>query len=135
MGFFKSLNQLNKQAKAIGEAQGPMDQQLGTAMAQMQQAQMFLAQQTAVAEAAVDPAAVSGEGQVVAVRDVGVRVNFDPTLEIDLLVTLPGQPPYPVTTSAVVSVANLGRLTPGAAIKVRVNPATPQLVHLDFTWV
>jgi hypothetical protein len=135
MGFFKSLNTLTKQAKEIDKAAGPMDQRLDSAMAQMQQAQAFMAQQTAASQAAVDPAAIKGQAQVVAVRDTGARVNLDPTLDIDLLVTLPGQPPYPVTTRAVVSMAHLGRLTPGGQVQVRVNPATPQLVHLDFTWV
>jgi hypothetical protein len=130
MGFLASLDQLNEQATEIDKAAGPMDQRLNQAMAQMQQAQVLLAQQTAVAQAAVDPAAVAAEGQVIAVRDAGVRVNMDPTLEVDLLVTLPGQPPYPVTTRAVVSVAHLGRVTAGATLAVRVNPATPHLVQL-----
>jgi hypothetical protein len=134
MGFFKSLHTLTKQAKEIDKAAGPMDQRLNNAMAQMQQAQAFMAQQTAAAASSVDPAAVKGEAQVVAVRDTGTRLNMDPTLDIDLLVTLPGQPPYPVTTRSVVSMAHVGRLTPGGQVQVRVNPATPQLVHLDFTW-
>jgi hypothetical protein len=135
VGFFKSLHRLTKQAEEIDRAAGPMDQRLDAAMAQLQQAQAFMAQQTASAGAAVDPAAVAGDGQVVAVRDTGARLNMDPALDVDLLVTLPGQPPYPVTTRAVVSLAHLGRVQPGATLPVRVNPATPQLVHLDVTRV
>lgn len=135
MGFFKSMRELKKQADEIQRTAPPIEQRLGDAMASMQQANAFLAQQTAAAQAAVDPAAVAGEAQVVAVRDTGTRVNFDPAFDLDLLVTLPGQPPYPVTTRAVVSTANIGRLTPGANVKVRVNPATPTTVHLDFGWV
>ena len=135
MGFFKSLHTLTKQAKEIDRAAGPMDQRLGQAMAQMQQAQALMAQATAAGQAAVDPGAVTGQAQVVAARDTGMRVNLDPTLEIDLLVTLPGRPPYPVTVRSVVSVAHVGRVTPGGQIQCRVNPATPELVHLDFTWV
>lgn len=33
------------------------------------------------------------------------------------------------------SVANLGRLGPGATPEVRADPATPDQVHIDFTWV
>ena len=126
MGFFKSLNQLNKQAKEIDKAAGPMDQRLGAAMAQMQQAQQFMAQQTGAA----DPAAVMGQAQVLAVRDTGARINMNPSVQLDLLVTLPGQPPYPVSTGMVLSVGDVGRLTAGAIVPVRVNPATPEQVHL-----
>ena len=130
MVFFKSLNTLNKQAKEIDRAAGPMDQRLGNAMAQMQQAQQFMAQQTAASAAVADPNTVVGEAQIIAVRDTGARVNMNPSLQFDLLVTLPGQPPYPVSTGAVVSMGDLGRLTTGAVVSCRVNPATPELVHL-----
>jgi hypothetical protein len=132
MGFFKSLNQLSKQAKEIDAAMPPMEQRMADAMTQMQQANAFMAQQTAAAQTAVDPAAVAGQAQVLASRDTGMRVNFNPTLELDLLVNLPGQPPYPVTTRSTVSQAHLGLVQPGSAVRVRVNPATPQVVHLDW---
>jgi hypothetical protein len=34
-----------------------------------------------------------------------------------------------------VSVAHLGRLNPGAVVKVRADPATPNDVHIDLGWV
>lgn len=134
-GFFKSLREVTKQANEIDKAMGPVQHRLDHAMAQMQQAQAMLAQGTQTARLATDPAALAGEGQVVAVRDTGTRFNMDPALEIDLLVTLPGLPPYPATVRSVVSVAHLGRLNPGAVVKVRADPATPTDVHIDFTWV
>jgi len=132
MGFFKSLNDLTKQAKEIDASLPPMEQRMADAMAQMQQANAFMAQQTEAAQAAFDPAAVAGQAQVLAARDTGIRVNFNPTLELDLLVHLPGQPPYPITTRATVSQVHLGLVQTGSAVRVRVNPATPQVVHLDW---
>jgi hypothetical protein len=78
----------------------------------------------------VDPA-VPGQAQVLAARDTGMRVDFNPTLELDLIVHLPGQPPYPVSTRSTVSQVQLALVQPGSAVRVRVNPATPQVVHLD----
>jgi membrane protease subunit (stomatin/prohibitin family) len=132
MGFFKSLRQLNKQAKEIDRNAGPMDQRMAGALASMQQANALMAQQTAAFQAAADPAAVTGSAQILASRDTGMRMNLDPTLQLDLLVTLPGQPPYPATVTATVSMAHLGRVQPGGVVTVRVDPATPAAVHLDW---
>ena len=133
MGIFKSLNQLNKQAKEIDKNSPPMEQRMSGALASMQQANALMAQQTAAFQAAADPAAVAGSAQILTTRDTGMRLNLDPTLELDLLVTLPGQPPYPATVTSTISMAHLGRVQPGGVVAVRVNPATPATVHLDWT--
>lgn len=126
MGFFKDLNKLNKQAKEIQKNQPPVKDQMANAMAQMQQANAFMAQQAAAGSALQDPAAVDGTAQVLAVRDTGMRVNLNATLELDLLVTLPGQPPRPVTITSVVQPQQLALAQPGTQLRVRANPATPE---------
>jgi hypothetical protein len=132
MGFFRSLHQVHKQAKEIDRAAGPMDQRMANALTSMQQANALMAQQTAAFQAAADPAAVTGSAQILASRDTGVRMNLDPTLQLDLLVTVPGQPPYPATVTTTVSMAHIGRVQPGGVVAVRVNPTTPAAVHLDW---
>lgn len=133
MGVFKSMRQLTKQAKEIDRNSPPMEQRMAGALASMQQANAVMAQQTAAFQAAADPAAVLGSAQILASRDTGMRMNLDPTLQLDLLVTLPGQPPYPATVTSTISMAFIGRVQPGATVAVRVNPATPATVHLDWT--
>ncbi len=132
MGFFKSIRTLQQQAEEIDRTSPPMADRLSGAMAQMQQAHAFMAQQTAAATAAVDPAAALGRALIVAVRDTGIRLNFDPVFDLDLLVTLPGQPPYPVTMRTHVSMASVARAQPGFEDADRVEPATPDAVHLDW---
>lgn len=126
MGFFKDLNKLNKQAKEIQKNQPPVKDQMANAMASMQQANAFLAQQAAAAPLVHDPLAVDGEAQILAVRDTGMRINLNASLQIDLLITIPGQPPRPATITSVVEPQNLARVQAGMQLRVRANPATPE---------
>jgi hypothetical protein len=126
VGFFKDLNKLNKQAKEIQANQPPVKEQMANAMAQMQAANDFLAQQAAAAPMAHDPNAVEGTAQVLAVRDTGMRINLNASLQIDLLITIPGQPPRPATITSVVEPQNLARVQPGTQLRVRANPQTPE---------
>jgi hypothetical protein len=130
MGFLKSLSTLSKQAKEIDRAAPPMEVRLGALSTKMQETQAMMAQQTAASLAAVDPGAVVGEAQILALRNTGTMVSSQPSIQLDLLVMLPAMPPYPATITMVVPTAELGRLTPGATVAVRVNPATPELVHI-----
>jgi hypothetical protein len=59
-------------------------------------------------------------------------VNFQPMVEIDLTVMAPGSPPYPATVSQVVQQVNLARLQPGATLRVKVDPANPGTIWIDF---
>jgi hypothetical protein len=130
MGFLRSLNQLTRQAKEIQAAAPPMDQRLAHAMASMQQASALMSQQTMAARSAASPASVAGEARVLAARDTGLLVDFVPVLELDLLVSVAGQPPYPVSIRAAVAHAHLGQAGTGGMLEVRVDPAHPEAVHL-----
>ena len=127
MGFLKDMRTLNKQAKEISKDWDPAAQ-MRDGMARMQDAQQMLARQTAAAQLAAtgEPA----EAQVIGVRDTGALLNMQPVLEIDLLVTRTGMPPYPATVRQVVAHAQLARLTPGATLHVRVDPDDPATVLL-----
>ena len=127
MGFLKDLNKLNKQAKEIDKTWDP-GAQMQAGLASMQAANDMLDQQTAPAQLATT--GETATAQVLATRDTGTQLNMQPVLEIDLLVTREGSPPYPVTLRQVVALAQLGRLVPGAALSVRVDPANPQTVLL-----
>jgi hypothetical protein len=125
MGFFKDVNDLRKMGK---EASKNFDAKatMADGMQRMQAAQEMLAQQTTAAHLAT-----TGEqatAQVLASRDTGAFINMQPVLEIDLLVTRAAQPPYPATVRQVVANAQLGLVTPGSTISVKVDPANPSTV-------
>jgi hypothetical protein len=129
MGFFKDINTLKKQAKEIDKTWDP-GAQMRAGKERMAAAQEMLAQQTAAAQLATT--GETAEAQVVASRDTGTQINLQPMLELDLLVMRQGQPPYPATVRQVVANAQLGLLTPGATISVRVDPANPSTVLLGI---
>ena len=83
MGFFKSMNDLNKQAKEINKNWDP-GQQMKDGMAQMQQANEMMAQQTQAANLAMS--GVDGTATVANAVQTGAMVNFQPTMAIELTV-------------------------------------------------
>ncbi len=69
---------------------------------------------------------------ILAVRDTGTLVNFDPVLDIDLLVRVGDQPPYPVTLRECIGKVVVGRLAPGAAFAGKVDPSTSTNLFVDW---
>lgn len=136
MGFFKDVRKLNKMGKEMYQ-QMDVPAQLAQAQASMTQAQQFMAQQTAAAQAGAEAAAapenaLAGAATITALRDTGMLVNYQPVVEIDLLVTPEGQAPYPVTRTATVTVENRMVCTPGREVKVAIDPADRTNVWVDW---
>jgi hypothetical protein len=129
MGLFKSARELNKQAKEMSRT-WDVGAQLADAQASMAAANQMMAQQTAAANVAAT--GLDATATVAAVRQSGGMVNFQPMVEIDLTVMAPGSPPYPATVSQVVQQVNLARLQPGATLRVKVDPANPGTIWIDF---
>lgn len=97
----------------------------------MDQASQMLAQQTNAQNLAVTGKAATV--QVMAVRDTGSLINFDPVLEFDLLVTLGDAPPYPVMAHRqLVSKIVMGRIAPGNSYNARVDKDQPQKLHINW---
>jgi hypothetical protein len=59
-------------------------------------------------------------------------LNEQPRIKMDLLVQLPGQAPYAAEHSEFVPLILLSRVQPGATLPVKVNPAQPQKVVVDW---
>lgn len=129
MGMFKDIRKLQKQAKEIDKTWDPAAQ-MREGMQRMQAAQSAIAQQTVAVQLGAN--GERADAQVLAARDTGTRLDHQPMLDVDVLVTRAGQPPYPVTVRQTVSVANVGRLVPGASIPVMVDPADPTTVMLGL---
>ena len=73
-----------------------------------------------------------GTARILAVRDTGALVNFDPIVDIDMEVTTGGGAPYQISRREVVSKVALGRIAPGAEIPVMVDPFKPTEVLIDW---
>jgi roadblock/LC7 domain-containing protein len=129
MGLFKSVRELNKQGKEISR-NWDVGAQLADAQASMAAANEMMAQQTAAANVAAT--GLDAAATVVAVRQGGAMVNYQPMVEIDLTVMVPGGMPYPATVSQVVQQVHLARLQPGNALRVKVDQANPQTIWIDF---
>jgi roadblock/LC7 domain-containing protein len=130
MGFFKSVRELNKQGKEMSR-NWDVGAQLADAQASMAAANQMMVQQTAAANIAAT--GLDATATVVAVRQGGGMVNYQPMVEIDLTVMVPGGMPYPATVSQVVQQVHLARLTPGNTLKVKVDPNGPATIWIDFS--
>ena len=119
MGFLKDLRDLKKVSDEASKGFDPAAQ-MRAATAQMQQA-------TAQSRLASSRNAVSAPATVVAVRDTGRMVNYQPLVDVDVLVTPEGAAPWPATV-ATFGHGQLAGLQVGARIAVRYDPADPVTV-------
>jgi hypothetical protein len=140
MGVFKSMRDLQKQAKQIGASMPPVADRMAAAQARMANLNQMLAAQTQAANAAV--AAAAGTAGPAAHRTVtitGMRqigmINFDLLVEFDLTVLPDGLPPYPATTQQAVSQMQIGKLRPGTTLRASVDPSNPAAIWLDLDGV
>jgi hypothetical protein len=128
MGFFKDIKNLQKQAEAMtppehrgirggframkdGVAQA--NQMLGDIQADGQKSQYLMTN------------GKQGSATITAIRDTGMTINDNPTVELDLNVSLDGGAPYPVTHKQTISRIAIGSFQPGATVPVRVDPMDP----------
>ena len=138
MGVFKSMRDLQKQAKQIEATMPPVADRMAAAQARMANLNEMMAAQTQAANAAV-AAAAGTAGAAAAHRTVtitGMRqigmMNFDLLVEFDLTVLPDGLPPYPATTQQRVSQMQIGTLQPGLTLQASVDPSNPAAIWLDL---
>jgi hypothetical protein len=131
MGFFKDINKLGKMGREVRDSMPPAREMMATANAQMASVTAQLNQQTAAA-AAVAADGVDGTAAVMSATQTGALVNYNPAVRLELLVTVPESPPYPVSLETVVAQINLARVQPGATVPVRVARSDRNLVQIDW---
>ncbi len=119
MGFMKDIRDLKKVSAEATKNFDPAAQ-MRAATAQMQQA-------TAQSRLASSTNAVSAPATVVAIRDTGRMVNYQPMVEVDVLVTPEGAVPWPATVSTI-GHGQLAGLQVGVRVGVRYDPADPSIV-------
>jgi hypothetical protein len=123
MGFLKDLKQLHDTGVDMQKASGRRSGFAGMrdAVAQANQTVQGLQQQGADSQRLM-ATGTPATGIVKAIRDTGMQVNMQPQIELDLDVTLPGQPAYPVTVRQIVSAVHLPSVQPGSPVALRVDP-------------
>jgi hypothetical protein len=138
VGVFKSLRDLQKQAKEMERNSPPVGERLAAAQARMASVNQMMAMQTQAAANAAALAATGADGYatrcpatISGMRQVG-SVNFDLIVEFDLTVTPEGMTPYPVTMQQLVSQFQVARLQVGSTLQATIDPANPAAVWLDL---
>jgi hypothetical protein len=129
MGLFKSVRDLNRQAKDIS-AGWDVGAQLEDAQARMAAMNQVMADQTAAANLALT--GIDATATIAAVRQGAGLVNMQPLIQLDLTVLPEGRPPYPATVSQVVPMSHLALARPGATVRVKVDPNDASIVWIDW---
>ena len=76
---------------------------------------------------------VAGTAAITGLTQTGMYFNENPQVRMHLLVSLPGQTPYATTHTEVVPLILLGRLSSGAPLAVRVDPANLNRLAVDWS--
>jgi hypothetical protein len=73
-----------------------------------------------------------GTAFVLEAKDTGIAVHGDSVVELTLDVTPQGGPAYEVRTATLVPAVARARALPGATVPVRIDPAQPTSVAIDW---
>ncbi len=133
MGFMKDIKKLNDQGKELREKY-PVQGQLANAQASMANANAMMAnmaQASAAATQAINNG-VDATATITAARQTGAQINFNPVIELDLLVMMPSGVPMPVTRQETVGQLHLPRCQVGSTLKVKVEPSNPNSLWIDW---
>jgi len=140
VSVFKSMRDLQKQAKEIqrnsppaGERMAAMQERLA-GINQMMAAQTQAATMAARAAAGDDPYAQRVPVVISGMRQVGT-MNFDLIVEFELTVTPEGMPPYPATIEQLVSQFQVSQLGVGRTVTATIDPSNPAAIWLDLSTV
>jgi hypothetical protein len=126
MGFLKDIRNLQKQAQAMtppehrGMTGGLRQMREGVAEAS---AMLGTVQADVVKAQHLATNGRPGSATITAIRDTGITINDNPTVELDLSVSLDGGEPYAVTHRQTISRIAIASFQPGATVPVRIDPA------------
>jgi hypothetical protein len=131
----KLTNEMEKNSDVKGDlarmqaGMNGANQTLATMAAQRQSAEQSLANRPVDGEVGrVDAAAT-----ITQFAPTGMIIGGRTVLELQLLVTLPGGIPLPVTHSTAVEMGQIPRLVPGARIAVTIDPTDPASLRIDWS--
>jgi hypothetical protein len=75
---------------------------------------------------------LEGEATIAGIQQTGMWMNNNPYVKLDLIIRVPGHPPYEVKHGEIVPQVLLGRLTSGTPLSVKVDPNKPS--HFVVEW-
>jgi len=75
---------------------------------------------------------VPATAQIVGMTQTGMYLNEQPQIELNLLVTIPGQTPFAAKHKSFVPLILLGRLSSGQPLSVRVDPSDYSRIAVDW---
>jgi hypothetical protein len=138
MGVFKSMRDLQKQAREIERNAPSVGVRMAAAQERMANLSQMMATQSQAASAAASAAAAGASGfaarcrvVITGMRTVGT-VNFDLLVEFDLTVTPDGRPPYPASTQQLVGQFQVSQLQAGRTLQATIDPSNPAAIWLDL---
>jgi hypothetical protein len=141
MGLFKDLKKMSDQGKEMNKAMGrpttlsgmikDMPNQMAQASQLMDQAQAM--QGDMGSQQQILATGTPGRGTIKHYVDTGMIVNYAPTVRMDLEVTPTGGEAYDVQLTTSVPQVYLARLVPGGSVAVKIDPADPASVVIDWT--
>jgi hypothetical protein len=141
--MFKDLKKMSDQGKEMQKAQGKrtgmigmlrdMPDTISQASAAVDDAMALQADMQK--QQALLQTGTPGKATIKNFTDTGTLVNFNPQVVLDLEVALDGKAPYQAQLTTSVPQVYLGRLQAGGAIGVKVDPADPSSIAIDWTVV
>jgi hypothetical protein len=75
---------------------------------------------------------IAGVATIESVEQTKTTMNNAPVIKLGLMVSIEGHPAYQVTVREPVELIHLARLTPGAALAIKVDPS--DLGQLEIDW-
>lgn len=134
MGVFKDLRTLSAQSKEIRDNAPPMKDTMASMSSKMAEANAMMAgmaQGAAQSNAAIANG-VSAVATITAARQTGALINFNPVVELELLIMLPSGVPMQATRQEPVQQLHLGRCQPGLRLHVKVDPTNASSLWIDW---
>jgi hypothetical protein len=139
MGVFKSMRDLQKQARELEQSRPRAGERMAATQARMAGLNQMLSSQTQAANAAASAAEGMADGTalrrsvtITGMRQIGM-MNFDLLVEFDLTVLPDDTAPYAATTQQRVSQMQIGRLRPGMTLPAAVAAYNPAAIWLDLS--
>lgn len=76
---------------------------------------------------------LAGTASITGLTQTGMSLNNQPQVEMELLVSIPGRAPYQARRKEFVPLILVGRLSSGLPLSVKVDPADPQRVYIEWS--
>jgi hypothetical protein len=140
MGMFKDIKKLKDQGKQINDAQGrptsmmgmlkDMPNQINQATQAVDDAMALQADMQR--QQALLTTGTPGRATINNFTDTGTLVNYNPQVVLDLEVAVEGKDPYAAQLTTSVPQIYPSKLTPGGNLGVRVDPADPSSMAIDW---